>query len=741
MRLLRTRWPLVVLLLGTAALYLWGLGASGWANSFYSAAAQAGSQSWKAWFFGSLDAANAITVDKPPASLWLMGLSVRLFGLSAWSILVPQALVGVGTVAALYATVRRVSGEVAGLVAGAVLALTPVAALMFRFNNPDALLVLLMVLAAYATVRAVERGSTWWLVAAGAFVGFGFLTKMLQALLVLPALALAHLLAAPGRVRRRLGQLLLAGAAVVVSAGWWVLAVELWPASSRPYIGGSQNNSVLELTLGYNGLGRLTGEETGSVGGGAGRGWGGTGWDRMFGTDIGGQIAWLLPLALLFLVVGLAVTWRDRPARAGFVVWGGWLLVTGAVFSAMQGIFHQYYTVALAPAVGALVGMGAAVLWARRSSWWALAVAAVGVAGTAWWASVLLGRSATFLPWLRPAVLALGVVSALALAASAALTAGPLRPRTAPAPDPDSDIRVLPIPDTGTVPPPQAPDGYVVRDGATLQDRNDSMAERLARGRGARIGARLVLPAAVAGLVAVLAGPAAYALDTVATPHTGAIVTAGPAVAGGRGGPGGLPGGGPGGTGGPGTRDTGDGPGGPGLPGGVPGDGTGGTGQPGSGRRGTGQPGGTGGAGPSDGVPGGAGAAGPDGRGGTGGLLGAREPGAALVRLLEADADRYTWTAAAVGANNAASYQLATRRPVMAVGGFNGSDPAPTLARFQAYVAAGRIHYFLGAGAGGGMGGSMGGSSASREIAAWVAATFTPTTVDGTQVYDLTAVH
>ncbi len=260
-------------------------------------------------FFGSSDAANSITVDKTPASLWVMALSVRVFGLSSWSILVPQALMGVGAVGLLYATVRRWSGPAAGLVAGAVLALTPVAVLMFRFNNPDALLVLLLVAAAYATVRATERASARWLVLAGALVGFGFLTKMLQALLVVPAFGLVYLVAAPTTVRRRIGHLLAAGLALLVAAGWWVAIVALVPASARPYIGGSQDNSILELILGYNGFGRLTGNETGSVGGGGGGGgtgmWGETGWGRLFDAEIGGQVAWLLPAALILLAAGL----------------------------------------------------------------------------------------------------------------------------------------------------------------------------------------------------------------------------------------------------------------------------------------------------------------------------------------------------------------------------------------------------------------------------------------------------
>ncbi len=275
-RPLRPRWELpslAVLLVGTGALYLWNLSASGWANSFYAAAVQAGTQNWTAFFFGSLDSANAITVDKPPAALWVMALSGRIFGFSSWSMLAPQALMAVGAVALLWATVRRVAGPGAGLMAGAVLALTPVAVLMFRFNNPDALLVLLMVAAAWATTHAVEKGSTRWLLLAGVFLGFGFLTKMLQAFLVLPGLALAYLWAAPTTPWRRVRQLLAGGLAIVVSAGWWLLAVALWPAASRPYIGGSTTNSPLELALGYNGLGRILGGE----GNGRGRFPGGAG--------------------------------------------------------------------------------------------------------------------------------------------------------------------------------------------------------------------------------------------------------------------------------------------------------------------------------------------------------------------------------------------------------------------------------------------------------------------------------
>jgi 4-amino-4-deoxy-L-arabinose transferase-like glycosyltransferase len=225
---------LLAVLLGTALLYLWDLSASGYANSFYAAAVQAGTKSWKAWFFGSLDSSNFITVDKPPASLWIMGLSGRIFGFSSWSLLVPSALEGVAAVALLAATVRRVAGHAAALIAGAVLALTPAAVLIFRFDNPDAFLVLLLVLAVYCLTRALEAARTRWLLAAGAAIGFAFLTKSGEGLLPVPALGLAYLIAAPTTIWRRIWQLLAAVAAIVVSAGWWIAAVLLTPAADRP---------------------------------------------------------------------------------------------------------------------------------------------------------------------------------------------------------------------------------------------------------------------------------------------------------------------------------------------------------------------------------------------------------------------------------------------------------------------------------------------------------------------------
>ncbi|MGE9781932.1 ArnT family glycosyltransferase [Janibacter sp. G368] len=643
------RWArpaLLGLLLVTALAYLWNLSANGWANSFYSAAVQAGSQSWSALFYGASDAAGSITVDKPPASLWVMALSVRLFGLSSWSILVPQVLMGVASVGLVHASVKRHWGAGAGLLAGAVLALTPVAVLMFRFNNPDALLVLLMTAAAWATVHAIERGSVRWFALVGALVGLGFLTKTLQVLLVVPFLGIAFLVAADTTLRRRAVGSLVGVATMLLTAGWWVAIVELVPASMRPYIGGSQTNSFLELTFGYNGLGRINGDETGSVGGG--NGWGQTGLLRMFESGSGGQISWLIPSALVLLAVGLWLRGRAPRTdvrRAAYLVWGGWLLVTMLVFSFMAGIFHDYYTVALAPAVAVLVGAGAAEAWERREDSVGSVALAVASAAAGVWGFILLSRTTDY-GWLRVAVLAAGLAAALML--------------------------------------------LVI----------------------ARVHHRAVPVIAAVAIIAGLAGPAAYSATTLSQGYSGSIITAGPST-GGPGG-GGAPGGGSlragagappqgaGGTGGTGTT--------------APSQGAGGTGTTAPSQGGTTAPGRTGG-------------------GGMGGLLDASTPSTEVVAALSADADSYTWVAAAIGSQNAAGLQLGTELPVMAIGGFNGSDPSPTLEQFQQYVEDGEIHYFA---AGGGMSGGMGGSGTGSQISTWVQENFTEVTIDGSTFYDLT---
>ncbi|HEY0937463.1 MAG TPA: glycosyltransferase family 39 protein [Trebonia sp.] len=660
------------LLAVTALLYLWDLSRNGYANDFYAAAVQAGTKSWKAFFFGSFDSSNFITVDKTPASLWVDELSARVFGFNSWSLLAPQALEGVASVLLLFAAVRRWFGPGAGLIAGAVLALTPAAALIFRFNNPDALLVLLMTAAAYSVQRAVERDRTRWLLLAGVLLGFGFLTKMAQVFLVLPGFGLAYLWAGPARLRRRLWQLLAGLGGVIIGGGWWVAAAELVPAADRPYFGGSTDNNILELALGYNGLGRLSGSETGSIGGGGGSSFGGsTGVFRLFGSEFGGQVSWLIPAAVASLAALLWISRRavrTSPTRAFALIWGGWLLVTGLVFSFMQGIIHPYYMVA----VGALVGVGAVALGQAGMPLVGRAAAALSVLGTGVWAYVLLDRTPAWLPWLRWTVLIAGLLGALARFAVPAL----LR-------------------------------------------RN---------GRRAPLLASVPL---VLALAAGLGGPLAYTLDTVNTTHTGSLPSAGPAVTGSFGGAGGRPGGGTGGPGGGlGTRTgTGTGTGTP--PGGTPPGGTGGFpgGSSSTGTGSTGTAGGTGSTGTGAGT-----RAGGAGGGGAGGLLGNTSVSSALVKLLEQDASKYQWVAATVGTQEAAPVELATGGDaVLAIGGFNGTDPSPTLAQWEALVAKGEIHYYIGTGSS-----SFGGGTGSSAITSWVAAHYKSETVGGVTVYNLT---
>ncbi|RSN63498.1 glycosyl transferase [Amycolatopsis sp. WAC 04182] len=414
------------LLAATALLYFWNLTASGYGNSFYAAAVQSGTQDWKAWLFGSLDAGNVLTVDKPPAALWATTAFARVFGFSSFTVLAPQALMGVASVGLLYLTVKRTSGPVAGLFAGAAFAVTPVAALMFKFNNPDALLTLLLVAGGYCTIRAIEKASPRWLAFAGVAVGFGFLTKMMQAFLVLPAFGLAYLIAAPTTLGKRLLHLFGAVIAVVVSAGWFIALVDLWPTESRPYIGGSDGDSLLELALGYNGLGRIFGMGggvmvggpggvvSGSAGGNVGFG-GESGVTRMFGASFGGEVSWLLPAALIGLVAGLWFTRRaagtDR-TRAALILWGGWMLVTSLVFSFMSGIVHPYYAVALAPSIAAVVAISGTSLWRGRAHLAPRVFLSLMIAAGAVWSYILLDRNVDWLPALRWTIAGLGLVTA-----------------------------------------------------------------------------------------------------------------------------------------------------------------------------------------------------------------------------------------------------------------------------------------------------------------------------------------
>jgi 4-amino-4-deoxy-L-arabinose transferase-like glycosyltransferase len=703
-------WAVLIL---AGFLYSWDLSRNGNANTFYAAAVLSGTESWKAFFFGSLDSASFITVDKPPFAFWAMGISARIFGFNSWSLLLPQAAEGVAAVAVVYAAVRRsvagLTGErgayAAGLIAALALTLTPVVVAINRDDNPDTMLTLLLALGAWGVLESLRAGRpdrdperegkghplAWLMLSAVAF-GLAFNTKMLEGFIPLPAVAVVYLAAANGRLRARIGRLLAASGVLAVITLSWMTIVDLIPKSSRPYVSGSTNDTVWNLAVDYNGFGRLTGNNsfgrafdgtgptpvtgpatgagpgagTGTGGGfgggfGGGRGGGGTnaselahraggfggfggqaGIGRIFGATLGGQISWLIPFALIALL-GTVILLGRRPrtdlARASVLVWAGWLLLEFLVLSFQQGIQHSYYTSAMAPPIAALTGIGAVAFYQayrRRSGWGLLLPLAIAVTGV--WSFVLLRRTPNWNPWLSWTVLGATVVAVLALAF------GWLR---------------------GRYP---------------------------AAGRQSR---RLLVVSGVAGLIAVLAGPAAYAVTPLLTTIQGVNPAAGPSASGGFGGfgiPAGV------------LRDFAD----LGARGGF------GVGGFGAGEFGRGE------FGAGESRTGGPGAAG---LGGGGGRAGA--PGGAvstkMIAYLETHRDGATWLVAVRGSDSAAAIILRSGGiPVMAMGGFSGTDPAPTLAQLQQYVAEGKLHYVLIGGAGGigGFGGGAAGTASS--VNSWV---------------------
>ncbi|MFF8397335.1 ArnT family glycosyltransferase [Streptomyces sp. NPDC016172] len=667
------RWSLPALLaiLALAAvLYSWNLSSSG-LNSFYSAAVLSGTESWKAWFFGSLDAGNFLTVDKPPLALMVMGLSCRVFGYGTWQMMAPMIAAALATIWILHSSVKRVFGHAAAAVAALVLALTPITVAINRDNNPDTLLVFLMVAGAALALRATRDGRLLPLLGSAACFGLAFNTKMLQGYIALPAVFVVYLYAAKPAVVKRIVNLVLAGVALAVSSFWWAAAVSLVPASERPYIGGSTDGTAWNLIMGYNGLGRILGGEGNGGGGGGGGGFSGTaGLGRMFNDVLGGQISWLIPFAGIALVGGLVLCGRAARTdltRAALVLWGGWTVLHYLTFALAEGTMHPYYTTALAPGIAALcAGGGVLLLRAFRADrrWvWVLPLA-LGV--TAVWAAVLLRRASGWNTWLWPAVL---VVMALAVVGL-----------------------------------------FVFRSGAS----------------GLRL--RLLAVSVAAAVVAAVAGPAAYAWSVPSSGAGGGMSgtnpTAGPTTGSGFGGGGGgrgFPGGG---SGGPGE---GDGQGGNAQAGGgFPGGGMPSGGQSGQAPEGSGAPGGTppngsGGTSSEDG-------SGTDRSGGTGSRSGGMQggPGAGgtggasseLIAYLKKHQDGAKWLLAVSSSQGAAQLILSSGEPVISMWGWSGSDKAMTLTKLKELVKKGELHYIqLGGGMGGGPGG---GSTVSSEVTAWV---------------------
>ncbi len=619
---------LAVVLAVAAVGYLWRLDRNGYANGFYAAAVRSMTDSWHNFFFGAFDPGGFITVDKPPLAFWIQAASAKIFGFSSWSLLVPQAAAGVAAVYVLYRIVRAQAGPLAGLVAALALTVTPITVAVNRDNNPDATLVLLLLLAAWAVQAAIRTGSFRRLALGGLFIGLAFTTKMLAAYLVVPGLALAFALAAAVGWRRRLGCLLGGGAVMVAASAAWLVTVDLIPKADRPYVGGSTNDTVSNLVFGYNGLGRVNGNE-GDNRGGIGRAFGGqTGFGRMFDATVGGQVAWLIPCAVLSLVVGLVATARrPRPdlERGGLVMWGGWAIACWGVFSFSKGIFHSYYTAELAPALAALTGIGAATLvgFARQRSRWA-GLLAVGVAASAALEVVLLRRTPSWNAWLRPTVVGFAIVVVLGLAVLLALRSG--RPRA---------VR-----------------GTVVAVGLTA-------------------------------LVAVFAGPAAYAVTPIQRAVGGSDPQAGPPTAAGRNGfaaarrtqPAG--------------RTAGRAPGRGGAAQGLAFGGGAGNGAGGAGfadlsasqlaalrARFTG------------------------GRGAGGGFTGrgGGQLSTALLAYLEKGAGPDRYLVAVSGDQVAEQPIIRTNARILPMGGFSGTDPAPTAGQLQTLVRSGELRYVIAGG-------------------------------------------
>jgi 4-amino-4-deoxy-L-arabinose transferase-like glycosyltransferase len=612
-RLAAWHWPRLALgaVLALAALLnFWALDRLGYANTYYAAAVKSMLQSWHNFLFVSYDPGGFVSIDKPPLGFWIETASAKLFGFSGVSLILPEALAAMLAVAVLYRLVARIWGRGAGLLAALFLALTPISVVTARNNTIDSLLVLTVLLAAWAVARAVETGKLRWLLLCAVLVGLGFNIKMLEAYLVVPAFGLVYLVGARASWRKRLGHLALATVVLLGVSLSWVTAVDLTPASARLYVGSSGTNSELNLALGYNGLQRLTGAlfghaaRTATTASGAAGGAGGglfnggpAGPFRLLGTTLGGQVSWLLVLAVLGLIVAATrVPWRRLDERGhSLVLWGTWLLTAGAFFSVAE-FFHPYYTVMLAPAIAALAAIGMAALWHEY-------------------------RSASRRGWLLP----------LVLLATAAVQAYILRDY------PDWSRWLTPL---------------VV--GACLVAALALMMARL-RLRMTRV----ALLAAGVAVTSLLAAPTTWAAYSVLNGISGNLPTAGPSAqtTGGFGGSAASP--------------------------------TGGSRMGGAGAFGGGTGSGT------NGTAGRAPAFGAGFAGGAGGRNMGDRVDTGLIRYLEAHQGHAKYLVATASSMNASSIIIATGKPVMALGGFSGSDQILTVQQLAQLVANGTVHYFL----------------------------------------------
>jgi 4-amino-4-deoxy-L-arabinose transferase-like glycosyltransferase len=571
------------------------LGQNGFGNLYYAAGVRSMLDNWHNFFFVSYDPGGFVSLDKPPLGFWLQVASAKLFGFTPFSVFLPQALAGVLSVLLLYYLVRRHFGVAAGLLAALALALSPISVVTNRNITIDSTLALVLLVGAWAVMRAAETGRLRWLLLSAVVVGIGFNVKMLEAYLVVPAYGLLYLLAAPISLWKRIGQLALAGIVLLAISLSWALVVDLTPASLRPYVGSSQNNSEISLALGYNGINRLIGQigrggPTNAPGGNTGtpptfpgtppistggnatqqvpEGFGGVfesgapGPLRLFNEPLAGQIAWLLPMAILGAV---ALAWQRRPRlqedrqQQSLVLWGTWLLTMGVFFS-IASFFHQYYLTEMAPAICALFGIGLVIMWQdyRRPGWrgWLLPIAIVATVAEQ---IHILTHYPEWGQWMIPLMVVLGAIAVAVLV------------------------------------------------GARIAPRIGVKAPR----------ARYLLPALGIGVVALMLAPTVWAAVPVIQNTTAQLPVAGPSQA----------------------------------------------------------------------------------NGFAGNFGGGRGDNAstnqALVSFLEANQGHATYLVATPSSMTADSIILATNKPVMALGGFGGSDPILTTNQLAALVSQGTVRYFL----------------------------------------------
>lgn len=412
--------PALLLILAlNAILNYWNLGINGWANYFYSAAVQSGSKSLVSAFFGSSDWGNSITVDKPPLSLWAIEISTKIFGFTPFGILAPQATMGVVSTLLIYVVVRKHFSAIPALLAAAVFFTTPIVVLMSRYNNPDPLMLLLMLISVYGVQHAIESNRLKYVILTGVAVGLAFMTKQLQGLLVLPSISVAYLWWGNAAWSKKLKNAAISGAVMALTGGFWMTLVDLIPSEARPYVGGSHSNSVLELTVAYNGLDRIVGTDDAAVANLVPAQYrqvdSDAGLTRLLNANYGQEIGWILPAALiclLLIILGWKLLPPNRGARALAFVATTWFFGTYLVLSFMGNQIHTYYTEALSAPLALTVGVASAIYVQHRRLFVVRAVAALGILATAVCSWLILSSVVGWPDWLGNAILLLGALGA-----------------------------------------------------------------------------------------------------------------------------------------------------------------------------------------------------------------------------------------------------------------------------------------------------------------------------------------